>query len=95
MYNLVLDNCGCIEKDENIRGVAPLILILGTVSITLQSLYPPDRNPPLLIVEMLCGLQSPSEGSGIQNCLLSLPGFESRTFQLVAWSLYRLSGGKY
>jgi len=46
MYNLVLDNCGCIQKDENIRGEAPPILNLGTVSITLQSLYPSGRNPP-------------------------------------------------
>jgi hypothetical protein len=44
-YNMVLDNCGCIEKDENIRGEAPPILNLGTASITLQPLYPPGRNP--------------------------------------------------
>jgi hypothetical protein len=44
-YNMVLDNCGCMQKDENDRGAAPLILNLGTVIITLQPLYPPGRNP--------------------------------------------------
>jgi hypothetical protein len=47
-YNLVLDNYGCIQKDENNRGAAPPILNIGTVSIKLQPFYPLGRNPQYL-----------------------------------------------